>query len=408
MTVDTLLLTGVFGSDLQQLIIIYPSLEMFMNSKQRCHAALTGQTTDRPPVTVLYNMLYYEDHYSELTGLPAWELVHWLNSDPDEYFRLFKIMHDQAPFEMLQPHMAPPLLERQSSEFISQNGRLVRRNRITGAIEDLQSISGHAKDYAANEIQKIFSHRDISRIIDVPDPQELVAEGSNAYLDKIVENMGADHYIISGGVVGTIYSCGWYLGQQNTLAMLLDQPDLVEAVCERITEQNFAVISQLAMAGGDAIYIDDATATNDMISPKHYERFSLPYMTRMVSEIHRLGHQAILIYFGGVMDRLEAIASTGADGLLIETTMKSYTNDIVEAVRRVGNSITLFANIDPVGILQNASENELEAEIQRQFSAGCAGRGFIVSTASPITPGTSLSRVQKFLELGKNLSYNEG
>ncbi len=379
-----------------------------MNSKQRCRAALAGQPTDRPPVTVLYNMLYYEDHFSELTGLSPGELVRWLNSEPDEYFHLFKLMHDQAPFEMLQPHQAPSLLERQSSEFIIQDGRLVRQNRLTGAVEDLNSVSGHARDYAANETQKIYSHRDISLVIDVPDPQRLVGEGYNAYLEKFIEALGDEYYIVSGGVVGTVYSCGWYLGQQNTLAMLLEQPALVDEVCQRITEQNLATIQQLALAGGDAIYIDDATATSDMISLRHYEQFSLPYITRMVSEIHRHGHQAILIYFGGVMDRLEAIASTGADGLLIETRMKGYTNDIAEAVRRVGNFITLFANIDPVGVLQNASDAELEVEIQRQFTTGKSGRGFVLSTASPITPGTPLSRVQKFLDLGKALSYSSG
>lgn len=165
-------------------------------------------------------------------------------------------------------------------------------------------------------------------MIEIPDPYQRAAEGSNAYLEKIVQAMGDEYYIISGGVVGTIYSCGWYLGQQNTFAMLLEQPELVDEVCQQITEQNIATIQQLALGGGDAIYIDDATATSDMISLKHYERFSLPYMTRMVLEIHRLGRQAILIYFRGVMDRLEAIASTGADGLLIETSMKGCTNDI--------------------------------------------------------------------------------
>jgi hypothetical protein len=379
-----------------------------MNSKQRCRAALMGLPTDRPPVTVLYNMLYYEDHFSELTGLPPHELVRWLNSDPDEYFRIFKIMHAQAPFEMLQPHMAPSRSERLASEFIYQDGRLVRRNRSNGVIEDLLSVSGHAKNYAANQAQMIFSHRDIPHVIEVPNPQKQIAAGLNDYLEKFVTEMGSDHYIVSGGVVGTIYSCGWYLGQQNSLAMLLDQPDLVTAVCQRITEQNISTIQQLASAGGDAIYIDDATATSDMISLKHYERFSLPYMTLLVNEIHRLGHQAILIYFGGVMDRLEAIASTGADGLLMETRMKGYTNDISEAVRRVGKSITLFANIDPLGILQEASEAGLEAEIRRQFTAGRSGRGFVISTASPITPATPLSRVQKFLDLGKTLSYSSG
>jgi uroporphyrinogen-III decarboxylase len=160
----------------------------------------------------------------------------------------------------------------------------------------------------------------------------------------------------------------------------------------------------LAAAGGDAIYIDDAMSTCDMISPAMFERFSLPYVTEMVREIHRLGHKAILIYFGGVMDRLEQIASTEADALCMECSMKNYTNDIGEVAERVGSRMTLFSNIDPVAVLQDGTDEQLAAEVCRQAAAGRAARGLVISTASPITPSTPLSRVRRFIELGQNAS----
>jgi hypothetical protein len=51
-----------------------------MNQKQRARAALAGEPVDRYPVTALYNMLYYQDHFSELTGLPAWKMHAWPRS----------------------------------------------------------------------------------------------------------------------------------------------------------------------------------------------------------------------------------------------------------------------------------------------------------------------------------------
>jgi uroporphyrinogen-III decarboxylase len=124
-------------------------------------------------------------------------------------------------------------------------------------------------------------------------------------------------------------------------------------------------------------------------------------MKALVDEIHRLHHKAIVIYFGGVMDRLELIASTGADGLLPEASMKGFVNDTAEIARRIGDRMTLLSNTDPVGVLQNGSDLALEAEVRRQVEAGRTARGFILSTASPITPATSLARVQRFLELGR-------
>jgi len=124
-------------------------------------------------------------------------------------------------------------------------------------------------------------------------------------------------------------------------------------------------------------------------------------MREMVSEIHRLGHKAIIIYFGGIADRLGQIASIGADGLSMETSMKNYVNDIDYIADKIGDKITLFGNIDPVNILQRGTNEELEIEIERQAKALKKCRGFIMCTGSPITPSTSLKRVQKFIELSK-------
>ncbi|NQT20223.1 MAG: hypothetical protein HQ592_11005, partial [Planctomycetes bacterium] len=99
---------------------------------------------------------------------------------------------------------------------------------------------------------------------------------------------------------------------------------------------------------------------------------------------------------------LEQIASIGADGLSMETSMKGYVNDIGEIARAIGDRVSLFGNINPVSVLQNGTDAQLEAEVNRQAAAGRAARGFIMCTGSPVTPGTPLARVRRFIELGQN------
>ena len=93
----------------------------------------------------------------------------------------------------------------------------------------------------------------------------------------------------------------------------------------------------------------------------------------------------------------------GADGFSYEASMKGFVNDMAEIARRIGDRMTLFSNIDPVAVLQNGSDAQLEAEIRRQLDAGRSARGFVLSTASPITPSTPLARVQRFLALGRQI-----
>jgi uroporphyrinogen decarboxylase len=191
------------------------------------------------------------------------------------------------------------------------------------------------------------------------------------------------------------------VGLTNLLGLLVEKPDLVDYLSRKVFEQAIESIRRLAAAGGDAIFIDDALSTCDMISVKHYERFSLPHVTEMVREIHRLQHKAIVIYFGGVADRLDQIASTGADALAMEASMKGYVNDISGAAEKIGQRISLFGNVDPVGVLQDGTDAELEDEVRRQALAGKKARGFVMSTGSPITPATPLWRVRRFIELGR-------
>ena len=375
-----------------------------MTDKERVLAALEGRSVDRNPVTVLYDQLYHRDHFEELTGEPQWQMDQWLHASPELYLSLYRQMIEKARFEILQPDQAPSRGVRENVEFVQVEGRRYRRDKRDGTVNLIADpISGHADDVQANQVQYVFDKGDVDYHVRIPQAEDRIASGANDYVQAVVAALGRDQFVMSGGVVGVLYLCSLYVGQTNLYALLIENPNLIDYLCHKLLEQNIETIRQLAASGGDAIYIDDAMTTSDMISVQHYERYSLPYMQEMVGEIHRLGQRAIVIYFGGIADRLEQIASIGADGLQMETSMKGYVNDIDETVRRIGNRVTLLGNLDPVNVLQNGTEEELEAEMRRQASAGRQGRGFIACTGSPITPSTPLSRVQRFVQLGREL-----
>jgi len=375
-----------------------------MTSRERVHAVFAGQPADRLPVSVLYFPLYQRDHFAELTGRPPADLWKLLYAEPEEYLRTFLEMMGKTPFDIYQPETAPPRQERATTEFVERDGQVFRYDRARDLLTPIpQPVSGHATDYAANQTQYVFDQEDVSELVTVAKAEDLIARGVNDYLDAVVRAVGNREFILSGGVIGTVYSCGEYVGQANVYAMMVEQPGLIEHLSWRIVEQNIEQIRCLAAAGGDAIYIDDATATSDVISVAHYERFCLPYLKEMVREIDALGHKAILIYFGGIADRLEQIASVGADALAMETSMKGYVNDLRGIAERIGDRMALFGNVDPVGVLEKAGDAALEAEVARQVAAGRRARGFVICTGSPITPRTPLSRVQRFIELSHHL-----
>jgi len=175
----------------------------------------------------------------------------------------------------------------------------------------------------------------------------------------------------------------------------------------RILEDTLEDIRALAAAGCDAIHIDDAMTTRDMISRDFYERFSMPYVKPMVDEIHALGKVAVVIYFGGVADRIAEIAALGADAISVETSMKSYVNDLGEYAAVVGDRACLWGNLDPVRVVQDGTDEELRRAIAEQVAIGRRSGRFIISTGSPITPLTPLARIQRYISLGRELGAAE-
>jgi uroporphyrinogen decarboxylase len=112
---------------------------------------------------------------------------------------------------------------------------------------------------------------------------------------------------------------------------------------------------------------------------------------------------AVVIYFGGVADRIAEIASLGADAISVETSMKSYVNDLGEYAAVVGDRACLWGNLDPVRVVQDGTDEELRRAIAEQVAIGRRSGKFIISTGSPITPLTPLARMQRYIALGREL-----
>jgi hypothetical protein len=370
-----------------------------MTSRERMLAVLDGRPTDRLPVAVPYIFLYQYDHWKELTGQQPWEVLAWLHAAPEKHIKGYRHLFDKVPFDICQPWEAPTRERRERIAYVQRPDGYFEHDKKLDTWKRLDQGFTFSSDLL-NETRRVFDKKDADERVKPVKAEALLASGEADHVSAAAKAF-PDRFILSGGVVGTLYECHQYVGMTNVFMMLREEPDLIQHLTDRILEKSIERIRMLATAGGDAIYIDDATTTCDMISAGDYERFCLPRIAEMVKEIHRLGKKAILIYFGGIADRVEQICATGADALIMETSMKNYTNDFAEIAGKVNRRMALFGNIDPVGVLERGSDDEVRKAIRSQVEVGRAKcKGFIVSTGSPITPGTPLKRVQDFAEWG--------
>ena len=238
-----------------------------ITKKHRVHRTLEGKVIDRNPVAVPYTNLYYQDHFVELTGKPLWQRCKWLLSDPDEYIKVLKIMVDRVPFELLWAvHKTKSRVYRGKVVFVKRKGKVFLHELNNNKWEQADNYDFYSDWNRVNETQFVFDRRDINERIRLVTAQQMIAKGHNDYLDATVNSFGSDYFIVSGGVVGVIYASHFHVGMTNIFSLMIDQPDFLDYLCKKILENNVEDIRRIASSGGDAITIDDAMATSDLIS----------------------------------------------------------------------------------------------------------------------------------------------
>jgi len=376
-----------------------------MTPRQRMLASFAGQPVDCFPVTAPYLMLTQADHWTKYTRQESWTYYAWCLQPPSEHIQEYLRYYRELPFDIAQPQQwtaargdrgyrrVVPALERNGyDELDTRSGS--RRPLV---------LNLHEKDQDSEWPRSVFSERDIRARIPIQSAQHILDEGRLDYLAAYARAFGKEQFV-TGTLVNSFYNSSHYVGLTNRFYLLTDEPELMHQIIERLTLRNIEEIRAMALAGADAVFIDDATATKDMISKPMFCDFSLPYLKRQVDAAHEVGLKVILIYFGGIADRVEEIVSAGADALLMETTMKGFTNDLEKVAVQVNDRMLMFGNLNPRDDVELKPENELADVMLAQIQVGKKYGRFVVSTGSPLTPGTTLERMQRYIELGHELS----
>ena len=375
-----------------------------MISKEFVYAAIEGRKLEHYPVHSSYTFLSNADHWNALTGKTAADFYRWTLSDTAEHEKVYKVWMEKLPYDTFIPYQLPSYEVRETIEVVEKDNLILMHDKKE---DTYKRMSGNIHDSGSNGsavgTQRVFSISDVKETVKIETTDKMIENGCFDAVRAGVNTAGKDKFLISGGIVNTFYECSAYLGFQNLFPMLYDEPELVHYLSERILESNIERIRAFAKIGGDAIYIDDATATCDMISLKQYEEFSLPYLTRAVTEIQRLGKIAVLIYFGGIQDRISQIASTGAKVLQMEASMKNFTNDYDYIAERLDGKMCLMGNLNPYEDLEITNDEELHERIRKQVESGRKYGKYISCTGSPITPYTSVERIKRYIDMAHML-----
>ena len=94
------------------------------------------------------------------------------------------------------------------------------------------------------------------------------------------------------------------------------------------------------------------------------------------------------------------------DGIHLEDGKKGFDTDVAwqaSVLTKLGlqDEVTIFGNVHPINYVQEGTSEDLEMEVKRQIDVGRDEYGgkFILDVGSPVTPETSLERLQEYMKL---------
>jgi len=175
---------------------------------------------------------------------------------------------------------------------------------------------------------------------------------------------------------------------------LAEEPERSKAVLERLAAGVVAIAEEQARLGLDAVKISSPYAGAGFISPRFYREFVMPGESRIARAVRNLGVPVYLHTCGRIRDRLEMMAESGVSGIECLDPPPLGNVELAEAKARIGRTVFIKGNIDPVHTLLPGPLARIEADARRRLEAGGEGGGFILSTACSIAPRTPRGHVE--------------
>ncbi len=373
-----------------------------MTGREKIEGAFSKNGTSEIPAVICYEGILVRDHWQELVSVPWWH-----QEVPD--IECQTLWRREVIEKTGQDWFVLPLgysgedrknifIEDRPNGVFRINRKTRKKERLSepqiggwSLLKKVESIRPHHPPETVEEID------DLLPIISHFDAKEILRDGRADFATRLLREFGNNLYPIYhvGSPLWKCYSLWGFEGMMTTIGT---RPDLVKHACQRFLSIDIREVQKAATLGAAGIWIEDCLT--DMISPRMFESLNVPYLRKLVKEIHINGLKSIYYFCGNPAGKWEHLLSIGADALALEESKKGFALDIEDVVSKVQGSCTVLGNLDAIAILQNGTEEQLRAEISRQIEAGRQNRGrFIMSLGSPVTPGTPVKRVRLYCDL---------
>lgn len=166
--------------------------------------------------------------------------------------------------------------------------------------------------------------------------------------------------------------------------------------CAEATSQ---FVTLMAAAGAHMVSNGDSPAGPELVSPRIYREFALPYEKRIVELAHRLSLPYFLHICGKTDRILEDMLETGADGLELD-----YKTDARLAHDLMKDRAVFIGNLDPSGVLALGTPALVEAKTRELVALFRDTPRFILNAGCAIPATTPEENIRAMIRASRQAS----
>ena len=185
-------------------------------------------------------------------------------------------------------------------------------------------------------------------------------------------------YMIEGGGSRTY---------ENTKGLMYKDPGAWHTMMEKLSTATASYLNNQIKAGADAVQLFDSWV--GCLSRDDYKEFVLPYMKKLISEIHK---DTPVIHFGtGTGALLDLIKESGSQVIGLD-----WRVDLAKAWRQIGYDRAVQGNLDPVLLFSTPSE--IRRRTKKIMDKAKGRPGFIFNLGHGILPKTPVDNVLALID----------
>jgi len=309
-----------------------------MTEKERLLKILRGEKTDRVPVISPGGMMTMACREVMARTGCLWPEAH---RDAEKMARLSIAMHDDTGIENLGIPFCMTVEAEALGGEVEDGDEVTNPSIIHYPLRDIKQW---------RNLKQLNPHKD-GRLPVILDCTDILSRGM------------PDTAVI-GNLVGPLSLATSLIDAMSLFKALRQQPEDVHGLLDLLTEGSIAFGKALINGGADLVVISDPSATGEIIGPKFFGEFALPYLNRITASIHALGKPVITHICGDISSIYEMLG-----GLVSECISVDSRVDIKEArymfreKKLMGNVSTVLLEKGPVEKIQTAARNALSCGV---------------------------------------------